>query len=596
MSDNAALPPGNLSVISPPPRPPVDLLNVQPSTRFWFTHLDLGGNFIEFIRHTVGGPGELNAQVDIMSITDITEDEMARRIQHVLDTRGHELPPSSFDIILSNSPQFLFEVLITVDDEGRSQVTWTQGARSQAAVYDELSAAENIPRGLPAPGSVPDRAVILAFWRNALHGFELSAVDDQSQDPTIRLTNPAQYGEALLRVHDVIERVQRGTLLPPGGHIYPISIICADGNPLFVPAEWDAFDIDAAKNRSRVDTAAPPPPPPNPPRADGPGNSSGDDGQGSSETGSSSSSGSEDGWEDPSNSIPDPGQDDRNGFYQSRPAVHGGRPPGMHVHSPWPAGAPNNLAGPSLAPWPAAGHGLPPAVGIPNSFWNPVIPVRAPHRMVHIPVLPAHQWGTLYRSHRPIFLHAPRKISCAPCAPLQMYPCHFPMPMPPRHNPLHPDLSAPMKWPVYLPPGSAQVLRHGMRSSPPLLQAYATSPPCFSVAITFENPSLMHWMQRWGAIRVPVHFRAVTVGDVLAAIYNYVSEPLTASDLAAIVPRDRHKMEEGARVRQMRGHPHSRVVPVRSDVFQNLVLFGGLRLLSVSGKDVYLALQLVPGY
>ncbi|KAJ7130801.1 hypothetical protein C8R43DRAFT_851562, partial [Mycena crocata] len=157
-------------------------------------------------------------------------------------------------------------------------------------------------------------------------------------------------------------------------------------------------------------------------------------------------------------------------------------------------------------------------------------------------------------------------------------------------SPLNPDLARPMKWRIFLPPGTARISGRG----PPLLQIHATFPPCYGLVIMFDNPSLMHWQQRWGAIRVPVHSRPITVDDVLGAIYAYVSKPLTPSDFAAIVPRDKAKIEEGGRLRQMRGYQHLLTVPQRSDVFQNSVMFGGLRILGASGSTVYMSLDLLP--
>ncbi|KAJ7499665.1 hypothetical protein FB451DRAFT_1206136, partial [Mycena latifolia] len=101
----------------------------------------------------------------------------------------------------------------------------------------------------------------------------------------------------------------------------------------------------------------------------------------------------------------------------------------------------------------------------------------------------------------------PQLPMMAPPAPLQFF-----MPPPIQgQNPLNPDLAGPINWRVFLPPSTARMPRS---RTGPLLQAPATSPPCFCVAITFEDPSLMHWVQRWGPIRVPVHSRTVTVGDV----------------------------------------------------------------------------------
>ncbi|KAJ7663018.1 hypothetical protein B0H17DRAFT_1257414 [Mycena rosella] len=262
---------------------------------------------------------------------------------------------------------------------------------------------------------------------------------------------------------------------------------------------------------------------------------------------------------------------------------NGDGPPSRHRLCRWTTGhnAPAALA---TVPWPSWTAGIVPA---PNqSAQNPVVIPR--NRTVHLPFIPAHKWGTLYGPQRPASRASRRPIMTAMAPPQFFMPMHQP-----QMNPLNPDLSGPMNWRIFLPPGTARMSR---RSTGPILQAPATSPPCFNVAITFENPSLMHWAQHWGPIRVPVHSRTINVGDVLDAIYSYASQPLTQVDLPFVAAQDRKKIEEGRVLRQMHGYPNVRQIPLRSDVFNNSVVFGGLRLLSMSGQGAYLALRLFPDW
>ncbi|KAJ7745416.1 hypothetical protein DFH07DRAFT_16070 [Mycena maculata] len=339
------------------PNPPVDLSCVEPSTRFWFRELHLGDKFVNFISHTVGGPDPRNRSVQIMHVARITEDELAGRIQRVLDTMADQLPGSSYAVILSDSdsPEFLFGVLITTDAERRPRVIWTEGARSRRGDSNPSSPTTepvNIPRGMPPPDSAPDRAGILYFWKTKLEGITLVVFDDPSQTPLVFISNTAQYGEAMLRIRHAIDEVQHGAPLPPGGHIYPISIRDANGLPLFVPAEWDVLDIDAEEKKHRAPTTpppAPPPPPPPPPLPDpgSPPSAYSDDGHGSggsSRSSSPSRSGSEDGWEDPhpNTSVPVLGTQGPRNLNWYSPAAPS-RPPRLPAHSAWSAGPLNIL-------------------------------------------------------------------------------------------------------------------------------------------------------------------------------------------------------------------------------------------------------------
>ncbi|KAJ7209095.1 hypothetical protein C8J57DRAFT_1257665 [Mycena rebaudengoi] len=174
---------------------------------------------------------------------------------------------------------------------------------------------------------------------------------------------------------------------------------------------------------------------------------------------------------------------------------------------------------------------VPPWTGPPQII-NPAPPqiaVACPPlpRTISLPFVPASQWGSIYSPrHIPPHTRIPRQPFPAAPPPFARAPVPQPQPQPQWQQPvfLHPDLSAPLSWP------------------------------------------------RWGAIRVPVYFRQVTTGDVLAAIHAFLAAPLTPTDLRALV--DRPAAEERCRARQV---PGFRVSPglVRADVLGGAVVFGG---------------------
>ncbi|KAJ6579537.1 hypothetical protein DFH09DRAFT_1445651 [Mycena vulgaris] len=505
------------------------------TTDFWARVLaDVTMSFV--FGETVGGPGDLGTLVDIMVVTLVTEDEIARRVEHALQTRANELPAESKFIIRGDD----FEVAVFTDEQRRpDELHWTRGRRDQESI---------------------------------------------SSDPRF-----------MVRGWEVLDAVNRGDIsLPAGGHIFPCSIESEDGAYTFNPAGWfDPYQADPRrffKNRG-ADTPGPtvaallPTP---------------------SDATSTPSAQSDSHWDTSSDTeveyttaenvaddIPRPrDQDPGNGPAQPEPDhdANGGGPHPWHGRPQYPVGLPNQPAVPPNVPPP--NNAFPWAGAPPALRQAPQIPVAFPwNRTVHIPFVPAHQWGTLYGPHRRVARRTPR-LMIAPKLPIYPVQCFAP---PPQHypDPLNPDLAGPMKWRIFLPPGTARMPRRG---TGPVLQAHVTSPPCFGVAIMFENSSLMHWAQRWGPIRVPVHSRPITVGDVLGAIHSYVSQPLTQADLSFVVPQDRSKVEEACRVRQLQGYPHVRTVPLRSDVFNNSVIFGGMKILSVSGQNIYMALRLFPDY
>ncbi|KAJ7618404.1 hypothetical protein FB45DRAFT_715639, partial [Roridomyces roridus] len=151
-------------------------------------------------------------------------------------------------------------------------------------------------------------------------------------------------------------------------------------------------------------------------------------------------------------------------------------------------------------------------------------------------------------------------------------------------------------WPVFMPPGMAQATRSGLATpTAPFLDAVATYPPACNLVVIFEAPQLMHWQQRWGPIRVPVHTRWVTVRDVLDAIYAYVGQPLLQADLLAISPQERGKVETASARRQRMSSPFARTEFLRADVFEEWVFFGGVMPVDVRGNETLAVLRLVPG-
>ncbi|KAJ7083095.1 hypothetical protein B0H15DRAFT_427586 [Mycena belliarum] len=374
---------------------------------------------------------------------------------------------------------------------------------------------------------------------------------------------------AIREVLDAVEQEVRQ--LPPGRHIFPCLIMTEDGAYRFAPSgyRWDEFHQAGTRRerptegrRENIEAPVEPLPIPS------------DDGF--TRADSNLECDAEDPTPDNFINIDPP---DASAAAPESHVSFGGLPP-WRGRPAWPSGP---LNCPAISPNP-----LQPNLGAAVSMLalapqTPVLYSR--NRTVHIPTLPAHEWGTLY-AHRRVTPRVPRRPILTPLRPAQ-----FLMPPPQRdRNLINPDLSGPINWRVFLPPSTA---RMSTRRGGPLLQGPATSPPCFCAAIMFENPSLMHWAQRWGPIRVPVHSRTITVGDVLDAVHDYASQPLTQTDLALVVPEDRKKIDQGGRLRQLRGHPHV-PVPLRSDVFNNTVMFGGMRVINVSAPGSYISLRLLP--
>ncbi|KAJ7654331.1 hypothetical protein B0H17DRAFT_386349 [Mycena rosella] len=135
----------------------------------------------------------------------------------------------------------------------------------------------------------------------------------------------------------------------------------------------------------------------------------------------------------------------------------------------------------------------------------------------------------------------------APCAPMTPFlPPILPSPQAwpqPQIN-LSPELCSPrgthpyLEWDITQFPSSAQLCTTPYSRKPAPLDGGATFPPTHLLTLSFaDNPVTQVWEQQWG----PIFARgqgahALTVEDVLDAVYRYFNTPLTPEDRELVSP------------------------------------------------------------
>ncbi|KAJ6544188.1 hypothetical protein B0H19DRAFT_1309444 [Mycena capillaripes] len=216
----------------------------RPVTVYWLDALNLREVLVQFIIGENAGLFDLSNQQDVIVVANITEDELAIRIDRV-EARS-DLPADSYVIIRAEADEF--GVLIAPEEEGSSSVQICGQEENVPSQLPTDHVPLDVPTALTQPGivSIDTAREISAFYQGMFWDLDCSASFDenhlkayltskQGHLPVIT-TNPNQQREIAARLNNVIRNGQAS--LPSDRAIYPILVKSTDGTVLFRPAEW----------------------------------------------------------------------------------------------------------------------------------------------------------------------------------------------------------------------------------------------------------------------------------------------------------------------------------------------------------------------